>query len=413
MKKKIYLFFIIFLFFCSSSVLGVSSNNLNINAESCILVESSTGNILYEKNSKQKMYPASTTKVLTALLVLEKGKLTDTVTISNTASSSLTDGYITPYISSGEEFTVEQLLNVLLIPSGNVAGNALAEYVSGSIDDFCSLMNIRAKELGCVNSHFTNPYGKHDENHYSCAYDLYLITKEAMKYDAFREIVSKTSYTLAPSNKHPADDRTLYSTNDLIKPKSSSYYEYAIGIKTGYTSQAKECLISSAVKDNMTLYAVILGDTKSSSGYSYRYSDAKKLFDFGFNNYLFRTIKSKDSIAKTIDITGATSDTKSLDLLLDSTITAFISTDDNYTSFIPTISVNELSAPISKGSVVGTISYDINGHTYTSNLVASHDVQKSYLFIWIDIAMVIAILIIIKYIISLKNKNKKNKKYRI
>lgn len=306
MKKKIYFIFLLFFLFCCPSVLAVSSDNLSVNSPACILVEDSTGTILYDKNSKEKMYPASTTKVLTALLVLENSNLSDIVTISKNAVSSLSGGYVTPYISAGEEFSVEQLLNVLLIPSGNIAGIALAEHISGSENSFTSLMNSRAKELGCVNSHFTNSYGFHDENHYSCAYDLYLIAKEAMKHDEFRNIVKNTSYTLAPSNKHPSNDRVLYSTNDLIKPTSSYFYEYAIGIKTGYTSQAKDCLISAAMKDNMTLYCVVLGCDKSSSGSSYRYSDVKKLFNFGFKNYLFRTVKNKDSVVKTVDVNGAT-----------------------------------------------------------------------------------------------------------
>ena len=411
MKKRICFIFILFLCLLSSSVFAASTNSLSINSDACILVEDSTGYILFEKNSKEKMYPASTTKILTALLVLEKGNLIDTVTISNTAVSSLSGGYVTPYISAGEELTVEQLLNVLLIPSGNVAGNALAEYVSGSIDNFCVLMNSRAKELGCVNSHFTNPYGLHNENHYSCAYDLYLIAKEAMKYDVFRSIVSKTSYTLAPSNKHLRDDRTLYSTNDLIKPNSSSYYEYALGIKTGYTSQAKDCLVSAATKDNMTLYAVILGAGKSDTGTSYRYNDIKKLFNYGFNNYLFRTLRSKDSVVQTVEVADATSDTKNLDLILDSTITAFINSNDAYTSFIPTVTLNELSAPITKGSIVGSISYNVNGKIYTANLLAGNDVQKSYLFVFVDIGMLITVLILIKLIVSKNKKRKKKSSY--
>lgn len=411
MRKKFCFILILILLLCSSCVSAVSSSNLNLHSTSAILVEESTGRILFDKGSKDKMYPASTTKVLTALLVLEKGNLDDVVTVSKEAVSSLEGGYVTPYISIGEELTVLELLNVLLVPSGNVAGNALAEYVSGSVDGFVVLMNSRAKELGCVNSHFTNPYGKQDEEHFSCAYDLYLFTKEAMQYDVFRTIVAKTSYTLPATNKHSKEDRVLYSTNDLIKPTSSSFYEYAIGIKTGYTSYAKECLVSAATKDNMTLYAIVLGCERASDGSStYRYSDIKKLFDFGFNNYLFRTIRSKGSVVQSVDVNGATQATKNLDLIIDDTITAFISSKDEYTSFIPNIVVNDLSAPIAKDSVVGFISYDIDGTTYSANLIAGSDVQKSYMFILVDIGIVIAIMIIFKLAISKKRKKSKNRR---
>lgn len=408
MKKRIFLIFLFIFLLYSSCVSAVS--NVEINSPAGILVEESTGKILYEKNAHEKMYPASTTKILTALLVLENGNLEDTVTVSEEAVNSLSDGYVTPYISSGEKLTVDQLLNVLLVPSGNAAGNALAEYVSGSIDEFVNLMNSRAKELGCTNTHFTNPYGKHDENHYSSAYDLYLIAKEAMKYEEFRTIVAKPTYSLAPTNRHSKDDRLLYSTNDLVKPSSNNYYEYALGIKTGFTSYAKDCLVAAAQKDNMTLYAVILGADESSSGVSYRYIDSKKLFDYGFNNFLFRTIRSKGSVVDTVEVSGATQNTKNLDLVLDANISAFISTDDEYTSFIPEIVINELSAPITKDTIVGSISYNINGTTYTADLLAGSDVEKSYMFILWDIVFVIFLMILFKIFINHKKRKKKNRR---
>ena len=273
-------------------------------------------------------------------------------------------------------------------------------------------MNKRAEELGCINSHFTNPYGKHDDNHYTCAYDLYLITKEAMKYDNFKKIVGKTSYDLEPTNKHSRNDRTLYTTNDLIKPSSTYYYKYAIGIKTGFTTQAKECLVSAAIKDNMTLYAIMLGADKSDSGISYRYNDAKKLFDFGFNNYLFRTIKSKGNTIKTVEVKGATNTTKNLDLLIDSNITALVSVDDEYSSFIPYIETNELSAPIEAGSIVGKISYSINGLNYSANLIAASNVEKSYTFVIIlGITSFILFILVLKLILS-KKKRKKKSRYK-
>lgn len=408
MKKRIFLIFLFVFLLYSSCVSAVS--NVEINSPAGILVEESTGKILYEKNAHEKMYPASTTKILTALLVLENGNLEDTVTVSEEAVNSLSDGYVTPYISSGEKLTVDQLLNVLLVPSGNAAGNALAEYISGSIDEFVNLMNSRAKELGCTNTHFTNPYGKHDENHYSSAYDLYLIAKEAMKYEEFRTIVAKPTYSLAPTNRYSKDDRLLYSTNDLVKPSSNNYYEYALGIKTGFTSYAKDCLVAAAQKDNMTLYAVILGADESSSGVSYRYIDSKKLFDYGFNNFLFRTIRSKGSVVDTVEVSGATQNTKNLDLVLDANISAFISTDDEYTSFIPEIVINELSAPITKDTIVGSVSYNINGTTYTANLLAGSDVEKSYMFILWDIVFVIFLMILFKIFINHKKRKKKNRR---
>ncbi len=405
MKRKLFFAFVFIFTICSTHVLGADINDLSISSPVCLMVEESTESIIYEKNSNAKMYPASTTKILTALLVLEKGNLSDFVTISKAAVEDLTGGYITPYISVGETFTVEQLLNVLLVPSGNVAGNALAEHVAGSIENFTNLMNARAKELGCTNSHFTNTYGKHDENHYSSAHDLYIITKNAMKYNLFREIVSKTSYNLPATNKHLKDDRILYTTNDFIKPSSSVYYENAIGIKTGFTTPAKDCIVTAATKNNMTFYVIILGADKNKSNISYRYIDSKKLLDFAFNNYSFRTIISKDFVVKTIDVKGATYSTKTLDLLAENKISALITNSDINNSFIPTISINELSAPINKGTVVGNISYDINGKKYSTNLIAGSTVKKSYWYVYVGVFIVLAIFAI--RLINIKKKRKK------
>ena len=270
MKKTISFILSVFILFSigSTSFANVDTSNLQINSGACILVESSTGKIIYEKNSKEKMYPASTTKIMTALLALENCNLNDVVTVSKSAVDSISADYATVYLNVGEQLTVEQLLNILLIPSGNVVGNILAEHISGSTDSFVKLMNKRAHALGCVNTNYTNPYGLHEDNHYTCAYDLYLIAREAMKYDTFRSIVSKTSYTLSPTNIYTKGDRVFHTTNDLIKPNTSKradnyYYEYAIGIKTGFTSQAKDCLVAASSKDGLEFISVILGAGKT------------------------------------------------------------------------------------------------------------------------------------------------------
>lgn len=408
MKK---IFIMIFTFLVILFTIPAYAAEIELHSEAAILIEENSGQVIFNKNSNEKMYPASTTKIITALLVLEnKCDLNDTTTASKEAVSSLSNGYVTSYISIGETLTIEQLLNILLIPSGNVAGNILAEYVAGSIENFVSLMNTRAFELGCSNTHFTNTYGLHNENHYTCAYDLYLITKEAMKYDTFREIIKKTSYTLPATNKYSKDDRVLYSTNDLIKPNSDYYYEYAIGGKTGYTSYAKECLVSIAEKDNMKLYAILLGCEKKDGTSAYRYSDAKKLFNYGFNNFLFRTLKNKDAVIKTISVSGATTNTKNLNAILSHTITIFINTSDTYTTFIPNITIYDISAPIKKGDIIGNISYEINGITYSADLLAESNVEKSYFFIVFDILIVLFLIMLLKKIFFRKKRRNYKKK---
>ena len=205
------------------------------------------GKILSEKNAYERMYPASTTKIMTAILTLENCDLSDTAIASYNAVTSIPIGYNTVNLEIGEELTIEQLLHLLLIPSANVAANILAEHIAGSVESFATMMNTKAVSIGCKDTNFTNPYGLHDENHYTTAYDLALMGQYAMKNDIFRSIVKKTSYILPPTNKYSENDRVFNTTNDLIRPNSSTradnyYYKNAIGIKTGYTKLCQKLL---------------------------------------------------------------------------------------------------------------------------------------------------------------------------
>ena len=255
---------------------------LNLYSKSCILIELSTNRVAYEKNANEKMYPASTTKLLTAILALEKCKLTDTVVITNEMVSQIPNGYTTAYLQVGETLTVEQLLNVLLIPSANDAGYALAIHISSSIENFANLMNSKAKEIGCTNSNFTNPSGIHNENHYSTSKDMALIGLYALKYPIISEISAKTAYSLPTINKIV---RNFETTNTLLKSNTKNYYEYANGLKTGFTQPAGSCIVATAKKDNMEFLAVILGAPEPTNEINYRDSDCKTLFEYGFTNY--------------------------------------------------------------------------------------------------------------------------------
>ncbi len=257
-------------------------NELNLYADSCILVECSTGRTAYEKNSEEQKYPASITKVLTAIIAVENCNMDDVVTITREMTSEVPAGYTTAYLQQGEQLTVEQLLNALLIPSANDAGFALAIHISGSVEEFANLMNQRATELGCTNSHFTNPSGIHDEEHYSTAKDMSIIAMKAISYPQITNIVCKTSYVLEPSNSYK---RTFETTNTLIQPDATTYYEYATGLKTGFTAPAGSCLIATAKKDNMQFIAVILDAPAPEGNIVYRDLDCKTLFDYGFENY--------------------------------------------------------------------------------------------------------------------------------
>lgn len=236
------------------------------------------------------MYPASTTKILTAILVLENCYLNEVITVSSTAVDSVPAGYVTAPLHAGEQFRVEQLLYALLIPSANDAANVLAEHVSGSISDFANLMNKRAKELGLTNSHFTNPSGIHNKDLYTTAHDLSILARHAMSIEKFREIVKTKSYTLNPTHLHVEDDRTFSSSNLLLDNTNTDYYyPYATGIKTGFTDPAGDCLVASAEKDGTELIAVCLHANTVDNGLRTKFIDCKTLFNFAFDNYIPQT----------------------------------------------------------------------------------------------------------------------------
>ncbi len=259
-----------------------SAIELNLNSKSCILIECSTNRVAYEKNADQVMYPASTTKLLTAILAIENCELTDTVTITNEMISQVPIGYTSAYLRPGEVLTIEQLLNCLLVPSANDAGFALAIHISGSTENFANLMNEKSKQIGCTNSHFTNPSGIHDANHYSTAKDMALIGLYALKYPKISEICSQTTYSLSLQN---GTTRNFNTTNTLLKKDETNYYEYATGLKTGFTAPAGSCIVATATKDNMNFIAVVLGASPPSNGIIYRDIDCKTLFEYGFTNY--------------------------------------------------------------------------------------------------------------------------------
>ena len=417
MKKKfIFLLTIIIIFTCiipTIFVYGTDSrtDDLNIYSDAAILMDFKTGTVLYSKNSEQKMYPASTTKILTAIIALEKCNLNDIVTVSNSEISTIPSGYSSAYLTEGEEISVNDLITMFLVHSANDAGYILAEHISGSVDEFAELMNEKAKEIGCKNTHFTNPSGIHDENHYTTANDLALIAKYCMQNSKFRDIVSMKSCTINSTNKFGI--RKYTNTNDLLNPSSKYYLEECIGIKTGYTAQAKNCLISSCLKNNIVLICVVLGANKLNNGESSRYEDSINLFKYGYSNYSIKTFANKDDVVKNIEVKNGSKATRNLDLILEDSISGLVKNSDDIPNSIITLKDN-VSAPISKGTILGSITYKIGNNSYTKNIVASHDVEQDafLLLIFKCIFGFAVFLILITIILSKSKKKRKKKKYR-
>lgn len=248
-------------------------------AVSAILIEESTGMVIFEKNADQLMFPASTTKIMTALLCILTGNLDDTTTVSATAINSTPEGSSRLGVREGEELVVRDLLYGTMISSGNDGANVIAEYVSGSISGFVDLMNQAAGVYGMTSTHFANPHGFQDENHYTTARDLATLAREAMKNDTFRDVVKTTSYNMPKTNEQRS--HTVSLNRDIRARDYDHYYEYATGIKTGTTSAAGYCFVGSATKDGVDLISVVLY-----SGYYDRWRDTKKLFEYGFSQYV-------------------------------------------------------------------------------------------------------------------------------
>lgn len=414
MKKRFFIIMtlIITLFsLYTLSLADTTENDFQIYSSGSVLIDAKTGKILLQKDMNKQLYPASTTKILTAILAIENLNLDSKLTASRSAVMSIPSGYSNAGIKVGESLSVSDLLEMFLIHSANEVGYIFAEEISGNIDNFANLMNQKASELGCTNTHFTNPSGIHDVNHYSTAYDMALIAKYCMQNETFRNIVNKKSCKFSATDLYP-EERYFKNTNSLLDSSNRYYYEYAIGIKTGFTTQAKNCLIAGAKKDGIELIAVMLGAEATENGQSGRYVDAKNFFDFGFSNYEIKQFLNEGEKITEIEVKNATKETKNLNLIAKTSLSTTFKSDFNVSDLQPSIEINEnITAPIAKDKVLGKISYTIDGIIYESDLIAENDVIKSNL-LEIVFQIVFALFILILIAKFLSHKYFKNKKIK-
>ncbi|AEB76521.1 D-alanyl-D-alanine carboxypeptidase family protein [Clostridium botulinum] len=266
-----------------------------VSADGVVLMDKNTGQVLYSKNLDTQYPPASTTKIMTALLTLENCKLDDVVTVGKNAVN--VDGSKV-YLFEGEKLTVKDLLYALLLQSANDSAVALSEHVAGSTKEFVNLMNKKAKELGCKNTNFVNPHGLYDDKHRTTARDLGLILRELSKHEEFKQIATTSMYYINPTNKE-TKKRPIWNKDKLIQKNSKCYYEGCEGGKTGYTIQSKHSFVATATRNNKSLIAVLLHDAK----HTY-WDDVIKLFDYGFNNYTRETLYNKDQTLCNYNVTN-------------------------------------------------------------------------------------------------------------
>ncbi|KIR02363.1 D-alanyl-D-alanine carboxypeptidase [Lachnospiraceae bacterium TWA4] len=261
----------------------------SVNAEAAVLIDATNGQVLYEKNPDEKLYPASITKIMTALLALENTKLTDTVTAKGDGLTKLPPGYVSIAISNGEQMKAEDWLQALLLYSANDAANVLGAHIGGSLNHFADMMNERAKKAGAKNTHFENPSGLHSKNHYTTAYDMAMILKDCVANEDFLKIAGNVTYELQPNNTRKQAFR-FYNRHQMLIKSNKNYYEYALAGKTGYTTQAKNTLVTYAQKDGMKLICCVM-----KCGEGMAYPDTKTLFEYGFNNFSLCEVSKKDT----------------------------------------------------------------------------------------------------------------------
>lgn len=252
----------------------------NITSESAILIDADSGQILYEKNMHKKMYPASTTKILTGLIAVENGNMGDIITFSHDAVYSIERGSSHASISEGEQLTLEQAMYALAIESANDAANGIGEYLAelAGRSSFAQLMNERALRAGAINSNFVNPHGLHDENHYTTAYDLAMIARQCVQYELFNTIFSAETFSIPPTNKQ-SETRTFHSANWFLNGAYS--YDDIVMSKIGWTEEAQHTMVTCAERDGVKLICVVMKSTNKKE----KWNDSAALFDWGFENF--------------------------------------------------------------------------------------------------------------------------------
>lgn len=322
---------------------GTTDTSLIANAKAGILIEASTGEIIFEKNKDEQLAVASMTKMVAQILILEaiesgKIKWTDEVTASENASSM---GGSQIYLSTGETLTVEEMMKGISMASANDATVAMAEFLAGTEVEFVKQMNEKVKELGLKNTNFKNCTGLDEEGHYSSAYDMAVIARELLKH----EDILKFSSIYEDYLREDTDNKFwLVNTNKLVR-----LYDGADGLKTGHTDAAKYCLAATAKKDDMRLIAIVLGEEES----KVRNSETMALLDYGFNNYQLTVVKAKDEIIQEINLDKATVEKVSLVPILD--IGVLTKKNDSKKEYQYEVKVDSLTLPVKKGDVVGKV----------------------------------------------------------
>ena len=372
MKRLITSFLLIALLVYSSTPLAfaeekTTSVELADKAKSAILIERDTGSILYEKNSNEKLPPASMTKIMTMLLIMEaidKGNLTweEKIRTSEYAASM---GGSQIFLEAGEEMTTEEMLKGIAIASGNDASVAMAERIAGSEEAFVEMMNNKVKELGLKNTFFKNPTGLPAEGHYSTAHDMAMMAKELLKYEGITKYTGKYEDYLRNDSEKKF---WLVNTNRLVK-----FYPGVDGVKTGFTNEAKYCLTATAEKDNMRLISVVFGAPTPKD----RNAQITKMLDYGFSQYKTHPMFERNQVVSTAKVSKGSK--KEIELVTSEPISVLTKKGENIDDVVKEVVINEkINAPVKKGDNLGTLILKKNDKVLSeSPLIAKEDIDSA------------------------------------
>lgn len=363
--KKIY--FLLVLLICPFSVLAL---DLASNAKSAIIMEPTTGKVIFEKNSNERLEPASMTKIMTLLLIFEaidngKISLDDMVTISKRAADM---GGSQMFLEAGSNIRLEEIIKGVSIASANDGAIALAEYIGGSVENFVDMMNKKAEDLGLSNTHFINPHGLHADNHYSSAYDMAIMASNLINHE---KILNYTSIYEDYFNKPDGSRTWLVNTNKLVR-----FFKGVDGLKTGYTKEAGYCLTATAKKNNVRYITVVMGEPSS----DIRSSETTNMLNYAFNSFKLNTILDKNQELGNIYIDK--SKQKTAKIVVKNPVTELISKEKEAPSYTYNLKVGKLTAPLKAGTKVGTVEILDNEGLIVreEDVTISYDIEKSNLW---------------------------------
>lgn len=427
MFKKVFSAFLIISLILTTA-LNVSAyepSGVEITAKSALLVSLDTDEVLFEKNADQKVYPASITKIMTTLLILESDKYDPDAKIAMTEEALdliSGTGSSVSLLNAGEEITQLDLVYMVLMSSYGDCALLGAIYYGGSVENFVSMMNSRAAELGLEGTHYENPIGLHHEENYTTARDTYLLTKTALKNDTFKEVCESTRHTVKTSM---SGDRVLSTTNFLQDNTTNYYYQYAKGVKTGYTDEAGRCLVSTASYNGYNYVCIVFGCPANEKNH---FTESANLYRWAFNNFEYKTVADSSNPICEIGV-DLSLDTDFVSLYVEKSFISVLpkDADDSTISIVPHPVSETVDAPIKKGDVLGTADVIYAENVIgTVNLVANEDIEKSTILTVLDavknfftssymkvVYVIIAVAILLFIIAVIKMNSKRSKKRKI